>query len=83
VLVAVNLTNLPSLCVSCRVGRTGRGGRKGTAITYFTPSDEQYAPAVVEVLASVQTAPPPWLADMVEKVGVTVVHSALLVDPSF
>lgn len=26
-----------------RIGRTGRAGNKGTAITFFTPSDDQYA----------------------------------------
>ena len=33
-----------------RVGRTGRAGHKGTAITFITPQEEQYAGDMVKAL---------------------------------
>lgn len=33
-----------------RIGRTGRAGNKGTAITFFTPNDEQYASDLIYAL---------------------------------
>jgi ATP-dependent RNA helicase DDX46/PRP5 len=33
-----------------RVGRTGRGGYRGTAYTFITPEEEQYAENIVRVL---------------------------------
>lgn len=34
----------------CRVGRTGRAGNKGTAITFISAEEEQYAPDLVKAL---------------------------------
>lgn len=36
--------------VWCRVGRTGRAGNKGTAITFISAEEEQYAPDLVKAL---------------------------------
>ena len=33
-----------------RVGRTGRAGAKGTAVTFISPDEEQYAPDLVKAL---------------------------------
>lgn len=33
-----------------RIGRTGRAGVKGTAITFFTPADEQQAGDLIYLL---------------------------------
>lgn len=33
-----------------RIGRTGRAGNKGTAITFFTPQDVQYASDLILAL---------------------------------
>jgi superfamily II DNA/RNA helicase len=39
-----------------RVGRTGRAGKKGTAYTFITPDEDQYAPILVKVRERL----PPW-----------------------
>ena len=33
-----------------RIGRTGRAGNKGTAITFITPEEEQYAYEIVKAI---------------------------------
>lgn len=33
-----------------RIGRTGRAGNKGTAITFITPDEEQYASILIKAL---------------------------------
>lgn len=48
-----------------RVGRTGRAGRKGTAYTFISQKEEQYAPVMVKVIEKAgQTAVPPDLLEM-------------------
>jgi len=38
------------LSICLRVGRTGRAGRKGTAYTFISSKEEQYAPIMIKVL---------------------------------
>jgi ATP-dependent RNA helicase DDX46/PRP5 len=46
-----------------RVGRTGRAGRKGTAYTFVSSKEEQYAPSMVKALQKAnQTVPEELLA---------------------
>lgn len=33
-----------------RIGRTGRAGNKGTAITFITPSEDQYSIDIIKAL---------------------------------
>lgn len=47
-----------------RVGRTGRAGRKGTAITFVTPQEERYAPALVKALSQAGKTVPIRLQEM-------------------
>jgi ATP-dependent RNA helicase DDX46/PRP5 len=35
-----------------RIGRTGRAGNKGTAITFITPEEDQYASILMKALES-------------------------------
>ena len=48
-----------------RVGRTGRAGRKGTAYTFISSSEEQYAPLMAKALEKAGTALPAELVQMV------------------
>jgi len=47
-----------------RVGRTGRAGRKGTAYTFISPQEDQYAPILIKALNRAQQTPPAELLDM-------------------
>lgn len=47
-----------------RVGRTGRAGRKGTAITFVSQKDEQYAPLMIKILQKAGSPIPENLAAM-------------------
>ncbi|KAH9130236.1 hypothetical protein LEN26_008733 [Aphanomyces euteiches] len=44
-----------------RVGRTGRAGRKGTAYTFISPQEEEYAPDLVKALENAKQEVPPEL----------------------
>ena len=44
-----------------RIGRTGRAGNKGTAITFFTNEDEQYAGDLIKALEASQQFVPEFL----------------------
>ncbi|KDO23957.1 hypothetical protein SPRG_10653 [Saprolegnia parasitica CBS 223.65] len=44
-----------------RVGRTGRAGRKGTAYTFISPQEDEYAPDLVKALETAKQAVPPEL----------------------
>ena len=50
-----------------RIGRTGRAGKKGTAVTFITPDDAQYAPDIARALRQSKQEVPPALADMAAK----------------
>ena len=47
-----------------RVGRTGRAGRKGTAYTFITSNEDQYAPIMMRVLQKAGVKPPEELIKM-------------------
>lgn len=47
-----------------RVGRTGRAGRKGTAYTFISPDEEQYAPDLVKALENAKQNVPPELVTL-------------------
>jgi len=47
-----------------RVGRTGRAGRKGTAYTFVSQREDQYAPSMVKVLQKANQAVPKELTDL-------------------
>lgn len=47
-----------------RVGRTGRAGRKGTAYTFISSKEEQYAPIMVKALEKADQPIPPELLEM-------------------
>merc|ERR1711871_1238348 len=49
-----------------RVGRTGRAGRKGTAYTFISSGEEQYAWTMVKALTKAGEEIPPELRDMSE-----------------
>lgn len=49
-----------------RVGRTGRAGRKGTAYTFITPSEDQYAPLLVAALEKAGQEVPEELVELTE-----------------
>lgn len=49
-----------------RVGRTGRAGRKGTAYTFLTSDEEQYAPLLLKALTQSKQEVPPELRAMAE-----------------
>lgn len=50
-----------------RVGRTGRAGRKGTAYTFISPEEEEYAPDLVKALESAKQKLPQELLDLNEQ----------------
>lgn len=47
-----------------RVGRTGRAGRKGTAYTFVSQREDQYAPSMVKVLQKANQPVPQELLDL-------------------
>jgi ATP-dependent RNA helicase DDX46/PRP5 len=47
-----------------RVGRTGRAGRKGTAYTFISSKEEQYAPIMIKVLEKAKSPIPKELQDL-------------------
>ena len=49
-----------------RVGRTGRAGNKGTAITFITPQEEQYAGDMVKALKQSKSPVPAELQAMAD-----------------
>jgi ATP-dependent RNA helicase DDX46/PRP5 len=49
-----------------RVGRTGRAGRKGTAYTFLSPDEDQYAPLMIKALEKANQPIPQELQDMHE-----------------
>jgi len=49
-----------------RVGRTGRAGAKGTAVTFISPDEEQYAPDLVKALKESNANIPTDLASLAE-----------------
>jgi ATP-dependent RNA helicase DDX46/PRP5 len=50
-----------------RVGRTGRAGRKGTAYTFISQREDQYAPSMVKVLQKAGQEPPAELAELAKQ----------------
>lgn len=50
-----------------RVGRTGRAGRKGTAYTFVSQREDQYAPSMVKVLQKANQTVPQELTDLAEQ----------------
>jgi ATP-dependent RNA helicase DDX46/PRP5 len=49
-----------------RVGRTGRANRKGTAYTFISPDEEQFAPVLEKALRQSQQEVPPALQAMAD-----------------
>jgi ATP-dependent RNA helicase DDX46/PRP5 len=49
-----------------QVGRTGRAGRKGTAYTFISQREDQYAPSMVKVLQKANLLIPPELSALAE-----------------
>lgn len=49
-----------------RVGRTGRAGAKGTAVTFISPDEEEYAPDLVKALKESNATIPTDLAILAE-----------------
>lgn len=47
-----------------RVGRTGRAGRKGTAYTFISPDEEQFAHIMIKTLKKAGEQAPPELVEM-------------------
>ncbi len=50
-----------------RIGRTGRAGNKGTAVTFITEEESQYAPDIVKALTASKQQVPEDLAKMAQK----------------
>ena len=50
-----------------RVGRTGRAGRKGTAYTFITPEEDQYAPLLLKALEQSKQHVPPEVKAMADE----------------
>jgi ATP-dependent RNA helicase DDX46/PRP5 len=50
-----------------RVGRTGRAGRKGTAYTFISESEDQYASIMLKALKRADQIPPRELVELNEK----------------
>ncbi|POM72079.1 DEAD/DEAH box RNA helicase [Phytophthora palmivora] len=50
-----------------RVGRTGRAGRKGTAYTFISPDEEEYAVDLVKALENAKQIVPPELTTLAEE----------------
>jgi superfamily II DNA/RNA helicase len=50
-----------------RVGRTGRAGNLGTAITFITPSEEQYSPDLVKALKDANSTIPEKLKELYDR----------------
>lgn len=65
-----------------RVGRTGRAGAKGTAVTFISPDEEQYAPDLVKALKESNANIPTDLATLAEgfekkrKAGLVKAHAS-------
>lgn len=49
-----------------RVGRTGRAGRKGTAYTFISPEEDQYAPIIVKALSQAEQEVPDALQQLAD-----------------
>jgi len=49
-----------------RIGRTGRAGNKGTAVTFITPEEDQYAFDIITALRMSNIEPPEDLVDLSE-----------------
>jgi len=49
------------------VGRTGRAGRKGTAYTFITPEEDQYAPLLLKALEQSKQHVPPEVKAMADE----------------
>lgn len=47
-----------------RIGRTGRAGRDGEAITFFTESDKERLPSIINVLKNAGCTLPEWLKNL-------------------
>jgi ATP-dependent RNA helicase DDX46/PRP5 len=50
-----------------RIGRTGRAGRKGTAYTFISPNEEQYAPLMCKALEQAEQPVPIELQAMADR----------------
>lgn len=55
-----------------RIGRTGRAGNKGTAITFITPEEDQYASEIIQALQLSNVDPPEELLRLQERFMVKV-----------
>lgn len=55
-----------------RIGRTGRAGNKGTAITFITPDEDQYAGDIIQALQLANVDPPEDLLRLHERFMVKV-----------